>query len=638
MFVVIMAVIKKVYYQYYQNFIIFTTKNMRHSGLVIIIISLLLLNYLKAQLKDTCTNFNINVSVISNSICGAQTGSAEVNITGGNPPYTIYWSNGDSTTTADSLSAGLYSVQVTDANDCYAWSFFYIQDTDGHYVNSSNVTDVSCFGANDGAIDIDVSGVGSSLYDYYWSNGATTQDLTNLSAGNYLVMIKDFQDCITFWETTVTEPAKMETNIQTITQPDCNNNNGAIMVNVTGGTSPYSYYWSIGSTNQQINNLYSGFYSVTVNDANGCSSTLSTALSDTGSPVAITDSIISANCGSSNGSIYINVSGGSQPYASYLWSNNSTNEDLINAPAGEYSITITDAANCKSVYYDTITTELPQQQPICVVSVDTITQHNLIVWEKVQTSGISHYNIYREGIFLGQYDLIASVPYDDMSEYIDPIADSRLKSWRYRITAVDSCGNESAFSIPHKTINLKTNLYSIQKYKLVWDKYEGFQYDYFHIMRHLNSTGWVFIDSVPNTTLSYIDKPGGYLGLRYCIGVSPDSPCIPTSSAKANGGPYSQSTSNMEDEGIISSSLINVFEDFTVNVYPNPNNGIFTIELPDKYSNMSCDFLDITGNTVFITQLNELRNEFDFSDLPKGVYIAKFSFDKYTKHIKIIIQ
>lgn len=134
---------------------------------------------------------------------------------------------------------------------------------------SATATNISCPAANDGVIDLTVTGNAS----FVWSNTATTQDISGLSAGAYSVTITNntagcnqvFTD-----DFTIIEPAAFASGINATDESVCNANDGTVSTNVTGGTAPYAYLWNTGGTTANINNLASGTYSLTVTDANGC--------------------------------------------------------------------------------------------------------------------------------------------------------------------------------------------------------------------------------------------------------------------------------------------------------------------------------------------------------------------------------
>ncbi|MFH2140991.1 MAG: FG-GAP-like repeat-containing protein, partial [Bacteroidota bacterium] len=582
---------------------------------------------------DTCNNFSLMVNSIETA-CGLSNGSAEVLITGGNSPFIYNWSNGDTLSVADSLSAGMYSLQVTDSLGCYAHEEFIINSSGGPSVSLNGQTNNLCFGGNNGTIDINVTG-GTAPYTYTWSNSATTQNISNLSAGNYQVMISDYNGCMASFSTTVTQPAQIQINFS-VTNPACLANDGEILANVSGGSPGYSFLWSNSSSLNPITSLNAGMYSVTVTDLVGCTRTSGINLTSNGGPVINLDSIYNEGCGGTGGAIYVTVSGGSTPYASYSWSNSTFNEDLTGGAPGAYNLTVTDASGCIGVFSAEIISVQPLEQPICVVMVDSITHTNLIVWEKVQANGIDHYNIYRESWYLGQYDLVASVQYDSMSEFNDIAANPMIRSWRYKISSEDTCGNESPLSEDHKTIHLTVNQGLNQTYNLIWDHYEGFPYYTYYIYRHLNSAGWEMIDSLPANLTSYTDHPGSNGGLKYIVAINTSGQCVPTSSVKANGGPYSQSTSNMEDEGVIGE--INDIDLSEISIYPNPNSGEFIIEIPSKNIITEISGYDITGSLIFSRKTKDTKVKVNMKDFSKGVYIFKVINNSTTGSFKIVIQ
>jgi hypothetical protein len=134
------------------------------------------------------------------------------------------------------------------------------------------VTNTTCT-ASIGAINLTVSG-GTSPYTYLWSNGATTEDLTGLAAGNYTVTITDANGCTTQFAVTVGTDNVTITATPVITNTTCTASIGAINITVSGGTSPYTYLWSNGATTEDITGLAAGTYTVTITDANGCTTNI----------------------------------------------------------------------------------------------------------------------------------------------------------------------------------------------------------------------------------------------------------------------------------------------------------------------------------------------------------------------------
>lgn len=277
---------------------------------------------------------------------GGSDGIIDINVYGGSPPYTYNWSNGDTSQDASSLTAGTYDVTVTDNNGCIVTGSYNVTQPAAALSLSAVVTDVTCSGSATGAIDLTVSG-GTGPYTYSWSNGATSQDLTGIPAGTYNVLVTDAHGCSANAGYTVTGAAALQVSLDTIYNVACNGGaNGAIYVTVTGGTGAYTYAWSDGvTTTEDLVGVAAGTYTLSVSDAGGCSTTFSATVSQpTAIQVASTTFDVSCN-GGSDGVIAISVTGGTNPYT-YTWSGGLSGTTNTGLSAGNYDLTVTDAAGC----------------------------------------------------------------------------------------------------------------------------------------------------------------------------------------------------------------------------------------------------------------------------------------------------
>ncbi|MCB9266569.1 MAG: T9SS type A sorting domain-containing protein [Lewinellaceae bacterium] len=209
------------------------------------------------------------ITVIDLLCAGDDNGSATVTVSGGTPPYTYAWSNGQTGATGTNLSAGNYTVTVTDANGCTDNILVVISEPPVLDVTASAVTGTTCDNATDGEVSVTAGG-GTPPYTYAWSNGATTSTVADLPAGDYTVTVTDANGCKADDAVTINafdSPSCSITVTQEITPAG---NDGEAMVNVTGGTPPFSYQWSNGQTGVSATGLSSGTYSCVVTDANGC--------------------------------------------------------------------------------------------------------------------------------------------------------------------------------------------------------------------------------------------------------------------------------------------------------------------------------------------------------------------------------
>jgi len=278
------------------------------------------------------------------SICtSSNNGEIDIDITGGVAPYTFLWSNGEITEDIAGLGPDTYTVTLTDFNSCEKVETFVITNNPPPTVAISNITNISCFGGNDGAVTIYVDN-GTPPYSFNWSNGETTQNISGLDANVYTVNITDDAGCTAAQYVVLAEADEIQLSLNVTNVACAGNTDGAMDLDATGGTGTLSYLWSNGESTQDISNLDAGTYSVTVTDGNSCSVIESAEIIEDN--LVIAEDITDVNCfGLLNGSINITVSGGIAPYT-YLWSNGAVTEDIMNVAGGDYSVVVTDASNC----------------------------------------------------------------------------------------------------------------------------------------------------------------------------------------------------------------------------------------------------------------------------------------------------
>lgn len=213
----------------------------------------------------------------SSSTCVVNSGTATATAVGGTAPYTYLWNTGATSASISNLAGNAtYDVTITDANGCQSTASTSIATIPTGPTVSASGTDLLCNGDASGDATASVSG-GTAPFSYSWNNGATTQSISNLDAGNYDVTITDANGCSNHASVNLTEPLVIAATAVG-TNPTTANNNGSIDLTVSGGTAPYTYNWSNGSTNEDPSALAAGTYAVTVTDANGCETTASVTL------------------------------------------------------------------------------------------------------------------------------------------------------------------------------------------------------------------------------------------------------------------------------------------------------------------------------------------------------------------------
>jgi len=272
---------------------------------------------------------------------------------------------------------------------------------------------------------------------------------------------------------------------------------------------------------------------------------------------------------------------------------------------------------------------------ICMVTVDSATQKNMVIWEKnIDTTFVNSYNIYRETTTSGVYAKIGNVPNSSLSTFIDYASNPPQKANRYEITTVDLHGIESyTKSAAHKTIHLSVNLGNPPQINLIWDNYEGFNFGTYRIWRG-NSNSMYLIDSIQSTLTSYTDQAPPAGDSLYFIEVLHPGGCTPTKNA------YTSTISNIVNKnnpsGITENLAVTIFL-----LYPNPFNISTTIYLKNDNQHKQFYFIlyDLCGRAV---QTIELKNETTIlskGNLKNGMYFYKiFNDSGILKTGKLIVQ
>ena len=375
---------------------------------------------------------------------GENSGEINLTITGGTGNYTYNWNNNQSTEDITNLFADTYTVTITDTNNCSVSDSFILNQST-LLESSANPTDISCYGNNDGEIDLDISG-GTPPYSFLWNNEITSKNINNLGEGSYSVTITDANNCTDFNNATIIEPDEI-----TITDIVSNilcygDNNGEIDITVNGGVLPYNYLWNTQAQSQDLTNLSVGNYSITVSDSSNCSVDFSTNITQ---PEQLTVGLPNDFYFCRNTDIQPVVNGGTLPY-NYLWNtgNSSSNIDISPSIETTYSVTITDANNCVVsndvtvlIYPDLVLNVTANKDSICP-------NEEIIVAVDVTGGSGSHYSI------------------SYMNEQINTPATINISSSGELIfTAEDNCENSDSetlniFVAPEIPIDFNADIYN----------------------------------------------------------------------------------------------------------------------------------------------------------------------------------
>jgi len=581
------------------------------------------------EVNIPATEINIVTNTI-NSTCLNNNGKAVAVVSGGKAPYTYLWSNGDQSFIADTIPAGIYVVNVTDKSGCKNFAIATVSDDEAATILTSAVLDINCYGENNGAIDITVIG-NSSPYSFLWSNGSTSEDVNQLEAGPHEVLVTDASGCVGTKSIYLNEPD--EVSLSTVSKnASCGVADGEAGVAVSGTSGPYNYLWSNGGSNDYLIGLNAGVYDITVVDAKGCIFEKSVSVSE-GNLNIILDSINGTGCVGDLANIYLSVLPTNGNYT-FDWSNSTNSEDLLNVGIGNYILEVNDINNnCKAFANYQIDNFSPSENEICIVTVDSISNTNRVVWEKDLTAtNISHYNIYKESSQAGVYYLVDEVPYDSLSKWTDPVSNPQVRAWRYKISVVDDCGNESVVSSEHKTIHLTVNEGINNTYNLIWDHYDGLTYSTYDIYRKTASSGWVLVTSLPSNLNSYTDANPPVGTEYYRVEAIMNAGCDPTRAGVNTSRSNVRNTPSAAPFGqSIEENNLNL-----ASIYPNPSTGIYNLNIPNGLK-VEMTVLNSIG-AILISKTIETNSTIDLSGFSNGLYFLQLKEDQNIKAFKLIKQ
>lgn len=305
--------------------------------------------------------------ITGNDICGV----GDTSVLDAGTGYNSYtWSNSlGSTQTVYATAMGTYYVTVIDNNNCTAIDTITINQFPGINIDATP-QNISCYGLSDGSINISTSG-GNSPYTFLWDNSSTTESISNLSENTYTLTVTDVNNCTQEYTSVINEPSEFTSSINHTNILCFGETNGEVSITVNGGTGSYTYTWNNGANTQNISNLTDGTYSITVTDANNCTTINSAEVLTVDQPLLVNYSEINNICfGNNEGIINTTTSGGTPPY-SYNWNNGSSNENLADLYTGTYYLTVNDINNCSEEITVTITepteliVSLPANTIIC---------------------------------------------------------------------------------------------------------------------------------------------------------------------------------------------------------------------------------------------------------------------------------
>ncbi len=576
---------------------------------------------------------NLSLDSSRNLNCfGDTNGSISTTASGGVLPYSYLWNNGDTIADISNLAANSYSLTVTDATGCSRSLIHNITEPPalvvGSLVSNFNGNEISCFGADDGSITLNVSG-GASPFTFSWTHDSTiiSGTITNLNPGIYVYTVTDNNLCSISDSIVISQPDSLQIQAIRVNNSNCSNDSdGSIAIDLIGGTLPYSFsiYDSIGnivSVSDSVGNLWHGNFSFSAIDANSCSvSSQNISIGYNHTPIKpifmVSDSVV---CHDSTALVSLNPG-----IQSVVWNDGHSGLSR-NLPSGTYWLSSVDTNGCLS-QSDTITINPLYAQDssaqICLVTFDPFLGKNKIIFSKPTNEfGISTYNIYKD--VFGTWQIIGSVNNGDSSQFVDNTSQPGSKVARYYLETEDQCGvTYSTLNSPiHKTILLQSSIGSNNEVNLSWNQYEGTPIWYYRILRSSNGGAYVAIDSVGSSFNTFIDYNPSLGSTSYFIEAVLYTGC----SIKAKSKTYNSLTTNSVLENTIG---LNEYSTVEFNIYPNPSDGLLNIEFLAENGTFELQLLDNKGKLIKSISTNDRNYQFNLSQFPKGLYHLKIITNK----------
>ena len=310
-----------------------------------------------------------STSTVDANCNGASDGEITIEIFSGTEPFTFLWNTGSTANSLKNISAGQYTVTITDAVGCSAEETFFLQENSDLEI-LVNKRDVSCFGVNDGGISLNIEG-GAEPYAVAWDNGEEVEQIGSLSAGQYTFTVTDANGCSNVDVVMISQPYELVLDVNQV-DPVCFSDFGEIELNISGGEQPYDINWSTGETTESILTEQGSNYLVTITDNNECSLFIQFDTPELEPIEVVLIENISTDATNGTGSIEIIAQGGNGPY-SYEWSNGAISPTITGLGVGTYEVIVTDADGCQALFSYSITSD--------ELSVSTNIQNNLCIDE-----------------------------------------------------------------------------------------------------------------------------------------------------------------------------------------------------------------------------------------------------------------
>lgn len=497
----------------------------------------------------------------------------------------------------DSLPYGVYRISVRDSRGCVAdWFSVVLLTQRPRYNASISSTPPTTFGGSDGELDLTISGA-TPPYTYWWSTTDTTQDVTGLSVGTYMVTVTDTNGCDTVLTATVNNPGCTMSLTETHVDVSCNGQaDGSITVTAANGTGPYTYSIDGGNTYQAsatFSGLSGGSYTITAEDVNQCTAGVVVNIVEAGTLNATTSVTSLSAPGAGDGAVDVTAIDGTPPY-SFLWNIGDTTEDINLLVAGNYCVTITDNNGCTYSTCETVNyinpacigfdvTNVAIQQPTCPGDEGSVT---------ISISG-------------GQNPVLYSVDYG--ATFQNGVSLFDLSPGTYNVLVRDNAGCEAVASNNPIVINTPASIDPV-----IFNANGSFA-----IVDTFVSYLW-FRDGSPisGETDTLLGSPS--VGV-YTVEVTDSRGCKDTSNAL-------YIAVGIEEE------LLN-----KTKLYPNPVTDKLYVEGGGSEA-ISITITDLQGRAIISKELSNAKGSIDMSTVAKGMYLVQLQSGNATQVRKLLVD
>lgn len=496
-------------------------------------------------------------------------------------------------------------------------------------INVMSFNNVSCNGKNDGSVSVLMTG-GTGMGTYSWSTGSTAKTISNLAPNSYTVTVNDADGIPSTSVFVITEPNVLVANGGT-NKTICIGSSVNLSGSATGGTGIYGYAWSGGSA--IVNPVTNTTYTLTVTDANSCKSTSTVSVIVNQLPIVSFTGLGTLYCKNASPVTLIGSPSGGVFSGKGIVGNTFNTLDTSGVKSITY--TFTDGNGCTASQTKNVTVLAnPKAPSICMITVDTISKYNIIMWDKTSILNADSFIIYRE-ITSNDYQRIGAVSKSVLSQFVDTVrtkyhpntGNPNTGTYRYKIAIRDTCGNYSEKSNYHNTLytNQSNGTFTWNAYEMEGKSIPVQELTSYVLYRDDNSTGsWNPINSVSGT--QYVMTDPNYLSYpnaswrvetQWSIG------CTPT--AKVTNG-FFASRSNINKPSS-TTGIENIKETGSINVYPNPFDKQTKLSINIKSKSMVTIILfNSLGQEISVIENKTLEGgdyTYDLNVEDKGIYMLK---------------